>query len=235
MADVPIVLENSAVLMESVDLVEIVQLVKAVSEELASVIEDVMEESVVQIIVEPNVEPVSPDRLVSMESARELVLLNVFELTRVCELVVGIVVTVMVDAELAPKATPAISDAVMELANVSLIATTNIVVMMVVEEPAELVKMELFAKPSPISIPDNATSIVTSTLELKLENFKPILLLPPHAELTLLVPMPSQPQTNSIPVPILDFLLLMCPQENMVNIPSQLTVQGIKLISRPML
>lgn len=62
MADVPIVLENSAVLMESVGLVEIVQLVKVVSEELAFVTEDVMEESVAQITVEPNVEPVFLDR-----------------------------------------------------------------------------------------------------------------------------------------------------------------------------
>jgi uncharacterized protein YaaR (DUF327 family) len=41
-----------------VDLVEIVQLVKVVSEELACVTEDVMERSVVQITVEHSVEPV---------------------------------------------------------------------------------------------------------------------------------------------------------------------------------
>lgn len=58
MADAPIVLEKLAVLMESVDLVEIVQLVKAVSEEFASVIEDVMGRSAVQTTVELNVEPV---------------------------------------------------------------------------------------------------------------------------------------------------------------------------------
>jgi hypothetical protein len=58
MADVPIVLENSAVLMESVDLVATVLLVNPVSEELAFVTEAVMEKSVVLITVELNVEHV---------------------------------------------------------------------------------------------------------------------------------------------------------------------------------
>lgn len=56
MADVPTVLENNAVLTESVDLVETVQLVNLVSEESASVIEDVMAKSVVLTTVVLNVE-----------------------------------------------------------------------------------------------------------------------------------------------------------------------------------
>lgn len=73
---------------------------------------------------------------------------------------VGIVVIEMDVAELAPKAKPATSDVEMVLANVSLTATINTAVMMVAEEPVELVKMEPSVKDLLMLILDNATSTV---------------------------------------------------------------------------
>jgi hypothetical protein len=93
--------------------------------------------------------------------------------------VVGIVVPEMVDVEPALKAKLVTSVAEMELANVSLTVTTNIVVMTVAEDHVELVKKEQSAKVPPMPSQDNVTSTVTLTSEWRSENSKPTLLLSP--------------------------------------------------------
>jgi hypothetical protein len=150
--------------------------------EFVLVTEAVTEKSAVLTTAELNVELVFPDKHAPMESVSELVLPNAPELTEVSELAVGIDATEMDVVELAPTAIPATSDVVMEHANVSPTVTTSTVEMMAAEDPVELVPAVLSAKEPATHSPDNATSTVTLTFELKLESSSPTIWLPPPVQ-----------------------------------------------------
>jgi hypothetical protein len=75
------VLEKNAVLTESVGVVELAQLVKAATVELASVTETATEENVVLMLVVHSVGSVYPDKSAKTESVLEIALLNVSDLT----------------------------------------------------------------------------------------------------------------------------------------------------------
>jgi len=142
--------------------------------EFASVTEDAMERNVDLTIAVLSVEHVLLDKPVpQLEFAKELALLNVLVLMDPSRPAVGIDVEAQAAVELVLIATPAISDAVMELVNVFLIVTISTVAMTVVEDPAELVKMGLSAKDPMTLILDNATSTAILKSTLKLESSRP--------------------------------------------------------------
>lgn len=170
-----------------------------------------------------------------MEFVPEPVHLNVLAQMAVPEPVVGIVVTERVVVEPAPTVTPATSVVAMEHANASLTVTTSTAVMMVAEELAVPVKMELSAKEQQIFIQVNVTLTVTLTSELKSENSRPTLLLHLPAVLMSLARTPTHPPINFTPGPILDSSRWMFLQASTEPTALQPLVLDTKLILKPML
>jgi hypothetical protein len=154
--------------------------VKDATEVNASVIVDAQALNADLTDVEPPVEIVLLDKLVSLENVLELVHLNASDLMEPSELVVG------TDVEVAVDLAPLVTDAETELANATPTVTTSIVEMMVVEEAVVLAKEELSAKEQLILILNNATSTVTLKSELRSESSRPTILLLRPAELMLL-------------------------------------------------
>jgi hypothetical protein len=114
--------------------------------------------------VEPPVETVLPDKLVSQENVLEHAHPNVFDLMEPSELAVG------TDVEVAVDLAHLVTDAETEPASATPTVTTSTVEMMVVEEAVVPAKEEPSVKELLTPILNNATSTVTLKSELKLES-----------------------------------------------------------------